>query len=114
MWFLECDGQLFDHKRVWLRPGTQHLLGRTRGDKDSKERIRYIDHKSVSRKHLLIQIDSVNPGDSAHLHTKSKLTVTDGSKLGTTIDGQRLVKEAKVLDKDEHTLKLGSYENIFR
>lgn len=102
-------------KKLWLRPGTTHLLGRTKkAEPDSTERVQWIDHKSVSRKHLIVAVDSVKAGDSAHLHSKTKLTVTDGSKLGTLIDGQKLVKDSKVLDKKEHKVKLGSYEIEFR
>lgn len=114
MWFIECDSNLLKGKRLWLRPGTSHLLGRTRGDADTKEHVQYIDHKSVSRKHLIIAVDPVQPGDSSHLHNKTKLTVTDGSKLGTYVDGHKIVKESKVLDKKEQKIILGSYEIEFR
>ncbi|CAD0022983.1 unnamed protein product [Aureobasidium pullulans] len=29
MWFLECEGDLFENKRIWLRPGTKLVVGRT-------------------------------------------------------------------------------------
>ncbi|KAK5004283.1 hypothetical protein LTR16_003880, partial [Cryomyces antarcticus] len=50
----------------------------------------------------------------AKLHTRSELTITDDSKIGTTLDGQKFFKSSKVLTKDEHTIKLGSYEQVFR
>ena len=69
MWLLTCDGELFGGKRLWLRPGSTHLLGRTSGRSETGERRRYIDHKSVSRKHLTIQVGHVTPGDSSKLFT---------------------------------------------
>lgn len=76
-------------------------------------------------------IENVQPGESvcskqeysgeavlivqkAHLHGRTKVTVTDNSKLGTTLDGQRITKETATLDKNEHVLKLGNYEHVLR
>lgn len=113
MWILTCDGDLFGHKPIWLRPGSTHLLGRTTARTENRECLRYIDHKGVSRKHFLIEIGAVKPGDSAHVHTRSKITVTDNSKTGTTINGERIDKAQRVLDHSEYDFKLGSYEHVF-
>lgn len=75
----------------------------------------YVEHPSVSRQHLLVAVDHVKPGDSAHLHVKSKLTITDNSKIGTLIDGnEKLSKNTTILNRDEHVLKLGNFPDLFR
>ena len=113
MWLLTCDGDLFEGKRIWLRPGSTHLLGRTTGRPEVGERIQYINNKSVSRKHLTIEVDLPKPGDSSKIHTRSKIKVTDGSKIGTTVNGDKFSQETKVLDGKEYTIKLGHYEHLF-
>lgn len=116
MWFLESDEDLFGKDtgklRLWLRPGTEHLFGRTNGGND---RVRVISDKTISRTHLVIKVDTVLPGDSAHLHTRSKITLTDSSKLGTVLDGARFIKSSKALDnKGEHVIKLGNFHKLLR
>ncbi|KAK6439562.1 hypothetical protein LTR95_004230 [Oleoguttula sp. CCFEE 5521] len=109
MWLLTHTGDLFDHKPLWLRPGTGHLLGRTSGRSPGGEVVRYINHKSVSRKHCTIHISPVKSEDSAHIHTRSEITITDGSKVGTFVNGEAVLKGSKVLDKSaaSFTIRLG-------
>ncbi|OKL63009.1 hypothetical protein UA08_01237 [Talaromyces atroroseus] len=111
MWILESDGDLLGGKRVWLKPGKKYLFGRIKQDG-----IRHvIQHQSISRKHLVIEVSPVQPGDGAHVHTKSKLTVTDqGSKCGTTLDGVVIKGADSVLTENEHTLQLGRYPPALR
>ena len=113
MWLLSCDGDLFGGKRRWLRPGSTHLLGRTTGRSEAGERIQYIEHKSVSRKHLTIEIGHVKPGDGSKLHSRSEFKVKDGSKIGTMLNGEKLCQETRTLDGKEYTIKLGSYQDLF-
>lgn len=114
MWLLSCDGNLFDGKRIWLRPGTTHLLGRTHPDKSKgNERLQYIDHKSVSRKHLTIDVGTVKPGDITRLHARTEVTLNDSSKTGTTLNGETFKQETRTLTEKEYTIKLGSYESLF-
>jgi hypothetical protein len=113
MWLLSCDGNLFEGKRLWLRPGTAHLFGRTTGKTESGERLRYIEHKSVSRKHLTIEVSAVNAGDSTRLHARSEVKITEGSKLGTLINGEKICQETRTLTEREYTIKLGNYEHLF-
>ena len=96
MWLLTCEGDLFGGKKLWLRPGSTHLLGRTSGRSDAGERIQYIDHKSVSRKHLLIAVGTIKAGGSALLHSRSEIKVTDASKVGTYLNGEKFMKETKL------------------
>ncbi|KAK4547147.1 hypothetical protein LTR36_001368 [Oleoguttula mirabilis] len=115
MWTLSCDGELFGGKRLWLRPGTTHLLGRTTGRPQSGERIRYIEHKSVSRKHLIIRVGGVDAGDATRLHKRTSISLEDGSKVGTTLNDERIITTTKTLDgsKREYVIKLGHYEPLF-
>lgn len=118
MWLLSCDGDLFSGKRFWLRPGSIHLLGRTTGQPENGERIRHIDHKSVSRKHLTIEVPQVGVESVSRIFTKTQLRLRDGSKIGTTVNGDKIKGEEKVLEvtadkRSEYTVKLGSYEHQF-
>ncbi|RAO65174.1 uncharacterized protein BHQ10_001186 [Talaromyces amestolkiae] len=111
MWLLESDGDLLAGKRVWLKPGKKYLFGRIKS-----EGVRHvIQHQSISRKHLVIEVASVQPGDGAHVHKKSKLIVTDqGSKCGTTIDGVQIKGSSSVLTEDEHAIQLGKYPQALK
>lgn len=113
MWLLTCDGDLFGGQPIWLRPGSGHLLGRTSGRAEGGEVVRYINHKSVSRKHAIIHVGHVRPGDSARLHARSEIKITDGSKVGTYVNGEKISQTTKTLDKPEYTIKLGNYESVF-
>lgn len=114
MWLLSCDGDLWNGRRIWLRPGSTHLLGRTSGRPENGERIQFIDHKSVSRKHLIIYVSPVDPADSSRLHKRTAVSVEDGSKVGSTVNGETLIKETKKLEGKDYTIKLGRYEPLFR
>jgi hypothetical protein len=93
-----------------------------------------IQNASISRKHLVIEVSSVKPGDGvrsstyrpnrvlfkltvkkSRLHTKSELTVSDqGTKCGTTVDGEQIKRKSKTLSGNEHTIRLGKYQHAFR
>ncbi|KAL9089868.1 MAG: hypothetical protein Q9159_002338 [Coniocarpon cinnabarinum] len=53
-----------------------------------------------------------------HGHTrvdkKTKLSITDDSKFGTTLNGQRFCKETIVLDNNEHSIRLGSFDQLLK
>ncbi|KAI9768718.1 MAG: hypothetical protein M1840_004713 [Geoglossum simile] len=122
MWILECDGDVLKErwitgvdpidKRLWLRPGKKYLFGRTaRSDGGGFA----IENKSISRKHLTIEVAPVKPGDVSKLHTKSQLTISDlNSKFGTQLDGEQIVGEPRILNGTEHEIKLGSYEHSIK
>lgn len=96
-------------KRVWLRPGQRYLFGRVKKDGVFQA----IDHKGVSRRQCVIEVEKVNPGDGSLLHTRSKITVTDeNSRSGTHIDGKLLKGTSQELKKLEHHLKLGAYPHV--
>ncbi|KAF2110131.1 hypothetical protein BDV96DRAFT_221309 [Lophiotrema nucula] len=115
MWFLEHESLFGDKGRIWLKPGSQHLYGRTKSEKSEVEgRQTYIDNKAVSRQHMMLKIFDVPQGDGTKLHTRSPVEITDLSgRSGTTVDGKtRLIdKEGEqrscILSGTEHTIKLG-------
>ena len=100
MWFLEHES-LFGGKRVWLRPGSQQLFGRTRAvDQDAPQGTNWkIDNKAVSRKHVMLKVYDVSPEDGTKLHKRSQVEVTDLScRQGTTIDDKHTLKSQKLED----------------
>lgn len=119
MWFLEHES-LFGGKRVWLRPGSQQLFGRTKsGEKDGSEGKTWkIDNKAVSRKHVMLRVGEPLPENGTKLHTRSQIEVTDLScRQGTTIDDKDVLKSQKAddgtiayhkttLQGTEHTIRL--------
>lgn len=121
MWFLEHES-LFGGKRVWLRPGSQQLFGRTKSDdKDGPRGTNWkIDNKAVSRKHVMLKVYDVAPEDGAKLHKRSQIEVTDLScRQGITIDDRTTLKSQKAADGSieysretlkgtEHTIRLAA------
>nr|POF02519.1 nibrin [Quercus suber] len=114
MWILSCDGELWGGRRRWLRPGSRHLLGRTHS-REPGHRVESIDDKSVSRKHAIIAVSHVSISDSGLLQSRTAVTVTDDSKIGTQINGEKVHKTTITLsNSQEFTIKLGSYKHVFR
>ncbi|KAF2255000.1 DNA damage response protein RcaA [Trematosphaeria pertusa] len=121
MWFLEHES-LFGGKRIWLRPGSQQLFGRTKhSDEDQTEGKKvFIDNKLVSRKHMMIKVLEVPPENGTKLHARSCLEITDLScRQGTIVDGGQPLKSTKEADGTitydkttlagtEHTIKLSN------
>lgn len=118
MWFLEHES-LFGGKRVWLRPGSQQLFGRTKTDKDGLEGQSWkIDNKAVSRKHVMLKVLEPSPADGTNLHARSQVEITDLScRQGTTVDEKTTLKSQKaddgtisydktIIKGTEHTIRL--------
>lgn len=118
MWFLEHE-TLFSGKRIWLRPGTHHLFGRTKpnhGDGSTEKNV-FIDNKNVSRKHMTIKVLDVVPGDGTKLHKRSQVEVVDFScRQGTTVDGNKVLKSSKNADGTiaEDKMTLAGTEHTIR
>lgn len=125
MWFLEHES-LFGGKRVWLRPGSQQLFGRTKGGKSEEGKNVFIDHKTVSRQHMMLKVLPVQAGDGTKLHTRSQVEITDLScRQGTIVDGQKTLMSKKeggsistydtmTLSGKEHMIKLSASYPEFR
>ncbi|KAI4911927.1 hypothetical protein J4E90_006745 [Alternaria incomplexa] len=121
MWFLEHES-LFGGKRVWLRPGSQQLFGRTKSDdKDGPQGKNWkIENKAVSRKHVMLKVYDAAPEDGTKLHKRSQIEVTDLScRQGVTIDEKTTLKSQKASDGSieysretlkgtEHTIRLAA------
>jgi hypothetical protein len=118
MWILEHDGNLFGGKKVWLKPGTQQIFGRTRPATQNNgdgTNVVFIDDKRVSRKHITIAVSAVEKGQSTQLHSHSRVEIIESSKFGTSIDGGAKIKgETFALTKTEHTIRLGSWGELLR
>ncbi|KAK9779836.1 hypothetical protein SCAR479_03443 [Seiridium cardinale] len=108
MWLLEHEGDAFRGKRLWLRPGKRYLFGRTVAEPGMLA-IDGEKSNSVSRKHIIIEVDPVRRGDSQNLSSRSKVTIEDlKSKLGTVINGQRIKGAKHAIACETNELKLGS------
>lgn len=112
MWTLACDKDCLGGKRQWLRPGSESFLGRTSDRSDGNDG-RCIRDKSVSRTHLIIRVDGVEAGDATRLDKRQCIQLEDKSKSGTTIDGERIMGSATVLQPGDHTVVLGRHEAVF-
>lgn len=105
MWILESNGDFLQGKRMWLKPGKKYLFGRVK-----KDGVRFaIDHKTVSRKHFTITVDSVKEGDVGRVHTRTGIVVTDeNSKAGTNVDGELLKAKSQELKGAVHSIRPGN------
>ncbi|KAI9825831.1 MAG: hypothetical protein M1832_000771 [Thelocarpon impressellum] len=111
MWMLECDGDTLQNKRLWLRPGKRYLFGRTKTGPGGFA----IENKSISRKHLTIEISVVEPGSGSSIHSRSTITVEDqNSKVGTLLDGEQIRGQSRVLAGEQHDIRLGTFQHLFR
>ncbi|KAJ5757254.1 uncharacterized protein N7511_007436 [Penicillium nucicola] len=111
MWILDSSGDFLDGKRVWLRPGKKYLFGRFQRDG-----VRHaVNHNSISRKHMTIEIAAVKPKDGLSPRARSDITITDlQSKKGTIVDDKRIEGEVKLEKADEHVIQLAKYQHTLR
>ncbi|KIV94418.1 hypothetical protein PV10_02185 [Exophiala mesophila] len=105
MWILESNGDFLQGKRMWLKPGQKYLFGRVK-----REGVHFaIDHKTVSRKHFVIQVDPVADGDAARLHVRSCVHIQDqNSKSGTSVNGELIKNASRELKSLENSVRPGS------
>lgn len=48
-----------------------------------------------------------------YVYTRSQITVSDeGSKLGTTVDGEQIKGKSRKLTGTEHSVKIGKYSAL--
>ncbi|ORY57914.1 uncharacterized protein BCR38DRAFT_82308 [Pseudomassariella vexata] len=114
MWILENEGEAIDGKRLWLRPGKRYLFGRTVAEPGMLA-IKGEKANTVSRKHVIIQVDPVCEGEGQNPRGRSKVTVEDlCSKIGTTVNGKKFKGEKYVITTDENVLQMGSLQAKFR
>ncbi|KAL4962195.1 DNA damage response protein RcaA [Aspergillus stella-maris] len=111
MWILDTEGSFLQGKRVWLRPGKKYLFGRykTEGVREA------IPERTISRKHLVIDVSEVAAGDGSKIRARTSVTVSDeGSKFGTVVDGEQIKGSSRTLTGEEHTINLGKYAHALR
>lgn len=92
---------------MWLKPGQKYLFGRVR-----KDGVLFaIDHKTVSRRHFVIEVDDVADGDAGNLHARTKIRIIDqGSKSGTSVNGDQPIKgTSKELKQEENSVRPGTF-----
>ncbi|RMZ75734.1 hypothetical protein DV737_g5131, partial [Chaetothyriales sp. CBS 132003] len=112
MWILESAGDFLNGKRLWLKPGKKYLFGRVKRDG-----VRFaIEHKTVSRRHLVIEVSDVQDGEVGQLHARTKVRIIDqNSKSGTTVNGHILKGTdlpSRELDKAENSVRPGNSEEL--
>ncbi|KAJ0107998.1 dna damage response protein [Diaporthe amygdali] len=91
MWLLESDGDIF---------GAGCFV---------------IQEKTISRKHLTIEVGPVTEGDGTNLQSRSTVTIEDlKTKIGTLVNGKQIKGERFDLIKDANEIKLGHYRETFR
>ncbi|KAK3904565.1 hypothetical protein C8A05DRAFT_13545 [Staphylotrichum tortipilum] len=109
MWLLESD--LFEGRKLWLRPGKLYLFGRTAAEPGQLA----ISDKTISRKHITIQVDDVTEGGGRNLRSRSTVTVEDlDSKKGTLLNGVQIRGQKKTLADDVNEVKLGMCPKLVR
>ncbi|CAK7272073.1 hypothetical protein SEPCBS57363_004946 [Sporothrix epigloea] len=111
MWLLENAGQAMDGRRLWLRPGKRYLFGRTRAEPGQL----VISDKTISRKHLTIEVGPVHDGDGTNIDARSVVTIKDlATKIGTVINGTTQIRgQQHVLSNDRTTIKMGHMPDFF-
>ncbi|EXJ79233.1 hypothetical protein A1O3_08734 [Capronia epimyces CBS 606.96] len=105
MWILESNGDFLQGKRMWLKPGQKYLFGRVK-----REGVQFaIDHRTVSRKHFVIEVDPVKEGDAAQIHARTKIRIEDQkSKSGTSVNGELIKGASKELKSEENSIRPGT------
>lgn len=107
---LETEGAAFQGKRLWLRPGKKFLFGRTQSDAGQV----VISDKTISRKHLIVEVSAVGPVDCTNAQSRSKITLEDlETKIGTLVNGEQIRGKKYELDKDQNVVSLGRYKHHF-
>ncbi|CAK7267767.1 hypothetical protein SEPCBS119000_002719 [Sporothrix epigloea] len=111
MWLLENAGQALGGQRLWLRPGQRYLFGRTPAEPGQL----IISDKTISRKHLTIEVGPVREGDGTNVDARSVVTIKDlATKIGTVINGTTQIRgQQHVLSGDRTTIKMGHLADLF-
>lgn len=96
---------------MWLKPGKRYLFGRVK-----KDGVQFaIDHKTVSRKHFIIEVSDVQDHEVSQIHARTKITIIDqNSKSGTTVNGNVLKgsdRPSKDLKSSDNSIRPGSVQD---
>ncbi|RFU30901.1 hypothetical protein B7463_g5451, partial [Scytalidium lignicola] len=111
MWILSSDGDALQGKRLWLRPGKKFLFGRTVAEGGQF----CISDKTISRRHLTVEIEPVEANDCSKPNFRSKLILEDlNTKIGTLVNGEQKRGQRAELENDVNVVSLGRYPHLFR
>ncbi|KAL3421372.1 FHA domain-containing protein [Phlyctema vagabunda] len=111
MWILENDGDAFEGKKLWLRPGKKFLFGRTKVE----GRQYAIVDKTISRKHLTVEVDPVGPDDCKDSSRRSRVILEDlATKIGTLVNDEQIRGTRCELRSEHNVIRMGRYEFLFR
>lgn len=110
-----------------------HLSFASNSADQSKDGQFIIADKSVSRKHLTIEVGIAGPDDCVsadhvkdiiysdvlikrNLKSRSKVILNDqNTKVGTTVNGEQIKgKDGHELNSDVNEIRIGRYEHLFR
>ena len=70
--------------------------------------------KTISRKHLTIQVGTVAEGEGRNLRSRSQITVHDlDTKKGTIVNGTQIRSQELVLSQDANEIKMGACPKLF-
>ncbi|KAB5584877.1 hypothetical protein GE09DRAFT_6274 [Coniochaeta sp. 2T2.1] len=105
MWLLEADGDVFNGKRLWLRPGKTYLFGRTSNGVGEY----VVFDKTISRKHLTIRVDPVAEGEGRNLRSRSQITLHDlDTKKGTLVNDVQIRGRDYALTQDHNVIRMAT------
>ncbi|KAJ9150200.1 Cytochrome b5 reductase 4 [Pleurostoma richardsiae] len=111
MWLLENDGDFLGGKELWLRPGKRYLFGRTTAEPGQYA----ISDKTISRKHLTIEVGNVPEGAGQDFRSRSAVTIEDlGAKVGTVVNGTQIRGQKYVVPGASNEIKMGNCPKLFR
>ncbi|KAK6528949.1 hypothetical protein TWF694_004176 [Orbilia ellipsospora] len=107
MWILDTDTDLLGGRRIWLRPGSQSILGRTNFDGPTQ--------KAISRRHIVLSVERIPKDEGLSIRYHSKLSLKEESKKGSTIDGEFINNSSMELDPtSDHSFQMASAPQVFR
>ncbi|KAK6361831.1 hypothetical protein TWF730_005545 [Orbilia blumenaviensis] len=107
MWILDTDTDLLGGCRIWVRPGSESVLGRTHFAGAAQ--------KAISRRHIVLAVENVPKDEGLSIRYYSKLTLKDESKKGSTVDGQFINGTSLVLDPTvDHEFQMATAPQVFR
>ncbi|RKF56244.1 putative dna damage response protein [Erysiphe neolycopersici] len=95
-----------------MRPGKKFVFGRTKYD-DIGDVI-VLSHKTISRKHLAIELSQPSLDDCCNPQIRSKITIQDfDTKIGTLLNGKQIRGQTVELKKDKNYILLGRYDKSY-
>ncbi|RKF74348.1 putative dna damage response protein [Golovinomyces cichoracearum] len=99
----------FIGKKIWMRPGRRLVFGRTKSDEIGEPII--LSHKTISRKHLTVEVSQPNIENCQSPQTRSTITIRDfDTKIGTILNDVQVRGETLELKETHNSILLGRYE----